>query len=357
MNKLVVISQKFLPPYDEGFKNTILNIINFMVKKENVFFITDNYFCKMDRSFYCNLNRTFLDLNLFKLLKNISPNLILYIPHSSITLASLLRTQILKLLHFKAKVIVLALQFRYYSVLKQKFLNFLKFDGIIFSSHKMKNEFLYLKKPYTVFYAGVNLYKFKPVSSMEKQFLRKKYGFSSKDFIILHVGHLKKTRNIELILKLTENKDYYFCLVLSSTTKKERDEELWKELIKRKNIFIIDQSLTNIEEIYQLSDCYIFPVQTRIGATEVPLSVLEAMAVNLPVVTTLYGALPEMFSHNPQKGFYFAQTEEDFSRYLKEISRRSNFSTREMVKDFSWEKRVEDLYQKLINWPGPYEKG
>ncbi len=354
MNNIVILSEKFLPPYDEGFKNIVLNLVNFMIKKRNVFFITDNYFCKISRSFYCDFNRSFLSINLFKLLRAISPNLILYIPYSSVTPASLLRTQILKLLCIKTKVILMALQFRYHSKLSQKFFNLLKFDGIVFSSYKMKNDFSYFKKPYTIFYAGVDIYKFKPVSHIQKKLLKKKYGFSSKDFIILHVGHLKKSRNIDLILKLSHKNTYSFCLILSSTTRNERDCNLISKFNNKQNIKIIDTSLNSIEEIYQLSDCYLFPVQTRIGATEVPLSVLEAMAVNLPVITTPYGALPEMFSHDPERGFYFAQYEEDFSRYLEEISHRSDFSTRQMVKDFSWEKRVEDLYQKLINWPEVY---
>ena len=355
MNKLCVIFDRLFPPFDEGIKNIIYNLaINF--PKSSVRFLSNYIFSDNLDIFQIKFNKLFLNKSLYSFLKKNEFTLILYVPFSSLTFLSFLRAKLLKIMSPKSFILIMGLQYRKCKFKKPIF-NLLKPDGIIVLSQTMQKEFSFLNVPIEIFYPGVNLECFCPIENNRKIFLRKKYGFPHRAFILLHVGHLKKTRNIELILKLTENKDYYFCLVLSSTTKKERDEELWKELIKRKNIFIIDQSLTNIEEIYQLSDCYIFPVQTRIGATEVPLSVLEAMAVNLPVVTTPYGALSEMFSHDPQKGFYFAQTEEDFSRYLKEISRRSNFSTREMVKDFSWEKRVEDLYQKLINWPGPYEKG
>lgn len=354
LNKLCIIFDRLSPPFDEGIKNIMYNLaINF--PKNSVNFLSNSIFFDNLNISQIQFNKLFLNKTLYSFLKKNDFTLILYVPSSSLTFMSFLRAKVLKIMSPKSFILIMGLQNRECKFLKPIF-HLLKPDGMIVLSQTMQEEFSFLNVPIEIFYPGVDFKRFCPVNNNKKIFLRKKYGFPHKAPIFLHVGHLKKTRNIKLILKLAENKDYYFCLVLSSTTKKERDKELWRELIKRRNIFIIDQSLTNIEEIYQLTDCYIFPVQTRIGATEVPLSVLEAMAVNLPVITTPYGALPEMFSHNPQKGFYFAQTAEDFSRYLQEISQRSDFSTREMVKDFSWEKRVEDLYQKLINWPGLYEK-
>jgi len=57
----------------------------------------------------------------------------------------------------------------------------------------------------------------------------------------------------------------------------------------------MDRYIKKIEEIYQLSDCYIFPITFEGGGISILLSVLEAMACNLPVVTTKFGGLPAIF--------------------------------------------------------------
>ena len=53
--------------------------------------------------------------------------------------------------------------------------------------------------------------------------------------------------------------------------------------------------ITHLEEIYALSDCYVFPTTDRRYCVEMPLSVLEAMSCNLPMLTTRFGALPGVF--------------------------------------------------------------
>ena len=58
---------------------------------------------------------------------------------------------------------------------------------------------------------------------------------------------------------------------------------------------VLRENLPAIHELYQLADVYLFPVQRADAAMEIPLSVLEAMAVNLPIITTPFGRLTELF--------------------------------------------------------------
>ena len=68
------------------------------------------------------------------------------------------------------------------------------------------------------------------------------------------------------------------------------------------HLTIIDTYLRNVQEVYQLADVYLFPVQEIENCIDIPLSVLEAASCNLPIVTTEYG---ELASFIGQEGFLF----------------------------------------------------
>ena len=59
-------------------------------------------------------------------------------------------------------------------------------------------------------------------------------------------------------------------------------------------VVVVREVLPDIQELYQLADCYVFPVEHELACAEVPLSVLEALACGLPVVSTPFGGLPEL---------------------------------------------------------------
>ena len=93
--------------------------------------------------------------------------------------------------------------------------------------------------------------------------------------------------------------------------------------------------------MYQASDCYIFP-GGKDCAIETPLSVLEAMACNLPVITGIYGGLVDLFM--PQKGFYYSSNMNELSKAIEEIiNNHDDINTRGMVDHMSWEKVSTDL--------------
>ena len=52
--------------------------------------------------------------------------------------------------------------------------------------------------------------------------------------------------------------------------------------------------IENIQHYYQIADCYLFPVFRATSAIDAPLSVLEAMACNLPIVSVPVGDVPEV---------------------------------------------------------------
>jgi len=104
--------------------------------------------------------------------------------------------------------------------------------------------------------------------------------------------------------------------------------------LKGKGVIIITDYLEKIEELYQCADCYLFPVFSDGACIEVPLSVFEAMACNIAVVTTKYGDLPNLIKE--QDGFLYAETTDEIIAKVKSLKRNGNPNTRELVEHFAW---------------------
>ncbi len=67
--------------------------------------------------------------------------------------------------------------------------------------------------------------------------------------------------------------------------------------LRRAGVLLITHYLPEIVELYQAADAYVFPVPPNPAdpsAIDLPLSVLEAAACNLPILATRFGALPDL---------------------------------------------------------------
>lgn len=193
---------------------------------------------------------------------------------------------------------------------------------------------------------GVDLQKFSPVDLPFKNKIRRKYGFLPEDFIILHVGPIKQGRNMKTLAKLAQDKRVKVVIVGSTTTPLERST--YNDLVNS-GCLVWHKYFERIEELYWAANVYVFPTFELLNCIETPLSVLEAMSTNLPVVTTKYGALPRMFAEGD--GLFFAEDESELITKIKEAENLENIQTRKKVAPYSWEKiceTLESLYHELL---------
>jgi len=194
---------------------------------------------------------------------------------------------------------------------------------------------------------GVDPEKFRPVDSALKISLREKYGVGRNRFVILHVGHITEGRNLRMLAALQGREDQQVVVVHSPAF--EADPEVC-DLLKAKGCLLLGAYLPRVEEIYQLSDCYLFPTQNPSNCIELPLSVLEAMACNLPVLMTRFGLVPKLFS--PGKDFFYFSTREEAQAALATIRQREDpVRTRERIIPYSWEaiaRNLEGIYSGLL---------
>lgn len=185
--------------------------------------------------------------------------------------------------------------------------------------------------------AGVDTQRFCPVDDRQKIALREAYGIPTGKKVALHVGHLNAGRNVSQLLKLDEN--WHGVLVVSTLTAGEQDASLRMQFQKQENMTLIDRYLPNVQELYQLADAYLFPVEESGRCIDVPLSALEAAACGIPVVTTPYGELRELIG---EAGFYPIESFEPAAlNALMNTAAAAGISPRQSVLEYDWNIAVE----------------
>lgn len=180
---------------------------------------------------------------------------------------------------------------------------------------------------------GVDTRIFSPVSEERAKALKRAYGFDPQRPVVLHVGHLKPGRNIAQLKKL--DRRYQVLLVVSPQTREEQDPALREELC-RAGVRIMDGYLPDIQEIYQLSDVYFFPVVEEENCIDVPLSTLEAAACGKPVAATNYGEIKSLLGNG---GFYPITSFDDASLngLIAQALDQGAGNIRQAVLDYDWE--------------------
>lgn len=185
---------------------------------------------------------------------------------------------------------------------------------------------------------GVDAERFCAVSDEKKAQLRRKYSLPMDKVVLLHVGHLKYGRNVDTFLGLDDR--YYTVLVFSSVT--EKDAELQKQLEDRDNIKVIYDYLPNIEEIYQASDIYVFPIMEENNSIDIPLSVLEAAGCNLRILTTDYN---EIAYFKPASGLFRVDKIDRYNvlELVDKMADQESVNTREIAELYDWSYATDEI--------------
>jgi len=179
---------------------------------------------------------------------------------------------------------------------------------------------------------GVDMDRFAPVPVLTKRALRSKYGLDPDRFTLLHVGPLIPGRNLVPLARLSE-KGYQVVIV-----GREPVDRGTMDRLTGAGCRVITRQVEHIETYYHLADCYVFPVplEQLTASIETPLSVLEAMAVNLPVISTRFGAIPRLFPSD-RDGLILMDHPDQLSESIASLEASPGpIRTRELVTPYSW---------------------
>lgn len=261
-------------------------------------------------------------------LREIDPDTIIYIPSSPRIMRNLL-----KFCLWKGKSKRRAL------ILLQPPKGAMPFTSRILKGTKLFRQFDLNRLPrslrnrtWQVIPSGVNTSDFKPVSKDEKDRLKIQFGFAAGDRIVVSVGHLTKGRNLDLVMKISKSIDAKTVFVCGEF--KENDSDIVARL-KTSGIVVFDNYIDRIQDIYSLSDCYLFPTRYSDSAIGMPLSILEALSCNIPVVSTKFGVIQEIVDKGD--GIAFFDEDETAIKLVREkISETHNDDPRKMALNFDW---------------------
>ncbi len=194
---------------------------------------------------------------------------------------------------------------------------------------------------------GVDVIKFKPANEKCKSELRAKFQISRQDFVVLHLASLRRERNLDIFKKIQAEEGIQVLLL--GREREATDTKLISEL-RAAGCLVWVQHFSSVEQVYNVSDCYVFPTVHKKACIETPLSVLEAMACNLPTISTRFGALPTIF--NEGCGLFFAENAENIPQIVLDVkNERRPVETRGNILQYSWDNLTKDLvgiYEGLL---------
>jgi glycosyltransferase involved in cell wall biosynthesis len=271
-------------------------------------------------------------------LKLARPATVVYLSRSSVTLSALVRSRLLKWTSGGARIVMIALQPRRLRWPGSLASRMLWPDLVLVSTDDELRDIRGLGAKVARMVTGVDLERFRPARPGEKAALRLKWGIPGEARVVLHVGHLTEGRNLEALLPLAAQPGYTM-IVVTSSQRGSASGQLENEL-RSHGVVMMQGFLSDIDEIYRLADCYVFPTTSTDYAIGMPLSVLEALATGLPVAAMRFGALPERFGN--ADGVLLVDTAAELVEAVGRLLSESR-STRTLSEGFSWSTVAEQV--------------
>ena len=201
-----------------------------------------------------------------------------------------------------------------------------------------------------VLYNGIDEEQFKKeMNENQINEIRNKYGLYQDDFVICYTGRFVPEKGVKEVIeaysKLSEYKNIVLLIIGSSWFGSNIETDYISEVRKISsncsNRIIFTGYIDNHEvaEIESVSDIAILP---SLWNDPLPLTIIEAMACGLPVITTNTGGIPEMCTNDTG---VILQNDSELVKSIEIAVRKlvEDSNMRRILGD-NGRKRVEDMF-------------
>jgi glycosyltransferase involved in cell wall biosynthesis len=343
--RICLISESLWPPFNEGMKVFVWHLARYLAARYDFLGVTNQGADQPElKVLRIGFTKTMRSPELARLLKKFSPETLVYLPQASVTTNSFLRAWKLQRLLPAASLILIGLQARRHSLLARWLLPHLRIGTLLVQGHAAAAYFTRLGLTPHLIPSGVDVEKYHPVTPARKQALRRKYAIPPGVFLLSHVGHLRSTRNTDVLIQAGRLPKTHILMIASDHA---TPDLALKRSLQQAGIDVRDDYYENIEEIYQMSDAYLFPVTDEHGAIGMPLTILEALACDTPVISSRFGDLQQVLPASPAICFFsdFAGLTQARTALARGVKKGL---ARKLALPYAWDKVFDQVLPKFL---------
>lgn len=177
-----------------------------------------------------------------------------------------------------------------------------------------------IRPPVRAVSCGVDIERFRPLGNVDRMAVRRAYGLSTSDRLLLYVGRIDKEKRLDVLLRsMPHLHEYPVQLCLAGVGRHETAiRTLAEDLGLLASGKVVIAGLIPAEDLPSMlnsADAFVMPSEAELQS----IATLEAMACGLPIVAANARALPELVSHDVNGKLFQPGDAEDLARQVRAL--------------------------------------